>query len=614
MGYYSNVNPDLLRFIPPDAKTVLEIGCGEGALCEAYRRVNPDVTWTGVESNEAALRIAVERGVIMGAEPPESSVEHWINDFDEHSEYDPAEPEFDCLILGDVLEHLVDPWEVMRGLSRQLLPGAQVLACIPNVQHWTVIRDLLEGKWDYQDSGLLDRTHLRFFTLKSIREMFDAAGLQIHEIVGRDLFNEGIESFCDNRFRCCNDFEPPKEWRAYQYIVRAFRPERWSDRYKGMEVAVTNPPYAAISPIDSAINRTPKLHIHAVTAEACCARPRILEPFTMLSTIPGVKCTTAQSFNQNVEPRVTADNRILIQQRFRTIPDMWVQATVAQDWVIVAEVDDLPEAIGMDPMALKAVHAIQCSTEALADVCRQYNPNVMVFPNQIAELPPLDRVKKLPHDDTVRVFFGAQNRQADWAPIMPALNRILADTPGLLVSVVHDREFYDALETGPNDSHKEFHPFCEYAEYRRLLGRCDIALLPLEDTPFNRCKSDFKFLECAAEGVVCIAANLSYCQIERLYFKDINYAIRRPLNSHPMMDGYAEEGGFEKALRYLIEHPQNRNEWAANAYAYVRDNRLLGQHFRQRHAWYQSLLAAKPTLDQSLADRVPELSGRLVTA
>jgi 2-polyprenyl-3-methyl-5-hydroxy-6-metoxy-1,4-benzoquinol methylase len=170
--YYNRVNPDLLALIPPDAKTVLEIGCGAGALCDAYRRVNPGIKWHGIENNHAAVEAARSKGIKIVWEDA-----NWL-----------AEPDLvaaglysvkpDVLVLGDILEHLNDPWQILKWCAGIVIPGAQVLACIPNVQHWTVIRDLLRGKWTYTDEGLLDRTHLRFFTLDSIREMFEQAGLQ----------------------------------------------------------------------------------------------------------------------------------------------------------------------------------------------------------------------------------------------------------------------------------------------------------------------------------------------------------------------------------------------------------------------------------------------------
>ncbi len=581
MGYYDSYNPDLLRFIPPDAKTVLEIGCGEGALCEAYRRVNPGVVWLGIEKELSAARIATAKGAKMvGVDIDADDPALAIYSCDRAM----ADQKVDVLIFGDVLEHLRDPWGAIKRMMAFIAPGAQVLASIPNVQHWTVIRDLLEGKWDYTDSGLLDRTHLRFFTLKSIREMFDAAGLQVFEIVGRDICNEGFYEWADDAFGS-EQTGLSKEMRAYQYVVRAIKPADHAT--SGIVVNGKWEPYATI----------PRLHIHAVTAEACCARPRILEPFAMLSTIPGVKCTTGEWPGK---PDV-----LILQRRELNMIRNPVYRT--SESVIIAEVDDLPEALGMDSGDLRACHAIQCSTEALAEVCRKYNPHVMVFPNQIAELPPFHERNKDPME--VNLFFGAQNRQGDWAPIMPTLNRILNNLSGVTMNVVHDREFFDAIES----DRKQFFEFAPYAEYRGILSMCDIALLPLEDTPFNRCKSDIKFLECAAEGVTVVAGITAY-------FKTLTSS---PPDSMGMFyDSKFCKGGkfcvqtggqdeFEMVLRHLIEEPEWRHKYAETAYAYVRDNRLLSQHYRARYEWYQSLISSKQALTDSLLERCPELDLQL---
>jgi 2-polyprenyl-3-methyl-5-hydroxy-6-metoxy-1,4-benzoquinol methylase len=78
----------------------------------------------------------------------------------------------DCLVYGDVLEHMVDPWSLLRRQAAWLRPQGMVLACIPNVQHWSMFMRLLHGNWRYEEEGLLDRTHLRFFTLESISQLF----------------------------------------------------------------------------------------------------------------------------------------------------------------------------------------------------------------------------------------------------------------------------------------------------------------------------------------------------------------------------------------------------------------------------------------------------------
>lgn len=574
MGYYDSYNPDLLRFIPPDAEMVLEIGCGEGALCEAYRRVNPGVVWYGVEINESLRDIAKTRIDDFNCIDIEATGDYY--------QY----PYYDCLILGDILEHLRDPWQMLSGLARTVKPGAQVLACIPNVQHWSVIRDLLEGKWEYTDSGLLDRTHLRFFTLDSIRTMFADAGLQVFEIVGRDLFNDGWRDFMDVFFdgspssQLDNGIdldELKKTSRAYQYVVRAAKPHSASlGGFTHIEIVAT-----------------PKLHIHAVTAEACCARPRILEPFAMLGTIPGVKC--------GVNAMIPPSTDIVILQRPRLpLCDKGI-LEAHRDKVLIVEIDDLPEAIGVDSDWLRGCHAIQCSTEALAEVCRQYNPNVMVFENQIAELLPM---REFAPSESVTLFFGAQNRQPDWAPIMPALNRVIRAFRGTIkCEVIHDKEFYQALDLSSDKDEKAFRPFCDYAHYRAILRSCDIAILPLEDTPFNRCKSDIKFLECAAEGVAVIASRTIY---DGALTRVEGYPIDRIERACTGI--YSTPGEFTARLRTLIEEPATRLGYAERAYEYVRSQRLLSQHYRKRYEWYQSLISSKQALTDSLLERCPELA------
>jgi 2-polyprenyl-3-methyl-5-hydroxy-6-metoxy-1,4-benzoquinol methylase len=571
--YYSRVNLDLLALIPPDAKAVLEIGCGAGALAEAYIRVNPGVIWRGIEPNENACRQARERMSWARATTAEDFVSAPPCS-DRHLA--------DCLILGDVLEHLTDPWAVLKGLARHLVSGAQVLASIPNIQHFATLFNLIHGNWDYTDEGTLDRTHLRFFTLKSIREMFDQAGLQIHEIRGTRATGD------DAGWKLWQEFAAPlnielRQTLPLQYIVRAIKP-----------VAMTYiPPTPGVHPSGingglgasflgaSGVASIPKLHIHAVLGEACCARPRILEPFAAMGTIPGVKCEIVPP--DKFFPNRTGPN-ILIQQRFRSIDIHHQKLWLIDDWLLIAELDDDPEGLQGYPendyIQLRAVHAVQVSTERLAETVRKYNPNVMVFPNQIAELGPY-----MPFEDDgeIAIFYGAQNREKDWEPIMPAINRIIRDhhPDNLVFRVVHDKAFYDALETGQ----KTLYSFQAYEGYRGILRCCDIALLPLEPTRFNEHKSDIKFLEAAAEGVCPVAP----------------FWLGLPVR------GYESIDHFEGHLRLIIKHEHLRQKFAEQAYAYVRDHRMLGQHYRARLEWYQSLLSSKPSLDTSLQERVPEL-------
>ena len=86
---------------------------------------------------------------------------------------------YDLVICADVLEHLVDPWAVLRTLKQVLHPTGRILASIPNIAHWSVRWELLRGHFKYQEEGLLDRTHLRFFTLSTIDQLFRETGYAI---------------------------------------------------------------------------------------------------------------------------------------------------------------------------------------------------------------------------------------------------------------------------------------------------------------------------------------------------------------------------------------------------------------------------------------------------
>nr|WP_247887250.1 glycosyltransferase [Azospirillum sp. SYSU D00513] len=172
---------------------------------------------------------------------------------------------------------------------------------------------------------------------------------------------------------------------------------------------------------------------------------------------------------------------------------------------------------------------------------------------------------------------------------MEPLNRLLAEHRGWIdVQVVHDRAFFDALATDD----KSFTPTCGYDGYIEILRRCDIGLLPLNDTLFNRCKSDLKFIECAAHGVVALAS-------PTVYSGSVEDGVTGVLFRTPQE--------FHDRLNQLVVDPSARSGIADRAYGYVLGHRLLAQHFRKRLSWYESLLDRKAELDARLFERVPEL-------
>jgi hypothetical protein len=320
---------------------------------------------------------------------------------------------------------------------------------------------------------------------------------------------------------------------------------------------------------------------------------RIAAPARLAAGIPGVRVVTVESAAKfELLPAAPEEEKVLVWQR----PILeWpknlatLRALVERGYLLIVERDDYPwrpDFAANRHLSHRGVHAIQTSTETLAVALRQWNPNVGVFPNQLTELPP---PREHADGGPVTIFFGAFNRQEDWKPCMGPLNDVLRPRgDGVRVRVVHDRAFFDALET----PYKEFEPSCPYDRYRAILGQCDVALLPLADTPFNRCKSDLKFLECAGHGVAVLASPTAYAQT--VVDGETGLLFRSP-----------EE--LAAGLRRLLDDAELRRALALRAYEYVGRERLMARYARDRVDWYRSLLERLPELNAELEARVPEL-------
>jgi SAM-dependent methyltransferase len=166
--YYEQARPEVAALVPPECRRVLEVGCAGGELGRLLRSRGHHVT--GIELvPEMAERARRRLDRVQTA------------DIETDGFPFPMES-FDAIIFADVLEHLVDPWRALREAVGVLSDGGVVVASIPNVQNIDVLRRLLRGRWDYRERGILDRGHLRFFTLRTIRSLFVQAGLELERV------------------------------------------------------------------------------------------------------------------------------------------------------------------------------------------------------------------------------------------------------------------------------------------------------------------------------------------------------------------------------------------------------------------------------------------------
>ncbi len=216
--YGAMANPDLLARVPAGARSVVDVGCGAGGFGRALRAKGFAGRLAGIEPDPALAaqaaahydrvhRIDID---VQGVPMPPGSV--------------------DVLVYGDVLEHLRDPWGVLKRDAGLLAPGGTLLVCIPNLEHWSFAARLLAGRWRYEEMGLFDRTHLRWFTRAGMRDAILAAGLRPVETAPRIFDSEKAEDFAAKmRPGLLALGIDPDEWLRrslpLQYVWRAMKPD-----------------------------------------------------------------------------------------------------------------------------------------------------------------------------------------------------------------------------------------------------------------------------------------------------------------------------------------------------------------------------------------------------
>jgi 2-polyprenyl-3-methyl-5-hydroxy-6-metoxy-1,4-benzoquinol methylase len=148
---------------------VLEVGPGDGVVSR----------W--LKSDKGCRTIGVEYVPQAAARARDAFDDMLVGNIEDRAMLSAlqAHAPFDFVIFADVLEHLVDPWEVLRQMHTLLVPDGHVLLSMPNVAHWTVRLNLLRGRFDYTDGYLMDRTHLRWFTFRTAQELAVQTGYRV---------------------------------------------------------------------------------------------------------------------------------------------------------------------------------------------------------------------------------------------------------------------------------------------------------------------------------------------------------------------------------------------------------------------------------------------------
>ncbi len=173
--YFGTARHEIVPHLPARVTRLLDIGCGTGATVALVKSMR-QVEWAG--------------GVEIVASEAERAGDVCNEVWSTNIESDPIEERIaagslDLVLCLDVLEHLVDPWSVVDRLSTLLAPGGRLIVSVPNIRNWKFIRNLLlKGDFNYRDSGLLDRTHLRFFVRHTAAALAAHGGLELRHVGG----------------------------------------------------------------------------------------------------------------------------------------------------------------------------------------------------------------------------------------------------------------------------------------------------------------------------------------------------------------------------------------------------------------------------------------------
>ncbi len=528
----SELAPKLLKLIPADAALVVEVGKLPG-LAESFQTINPFGKYVQIDN---------------------------LTDLDQIST-----DSVDCLVYSDFAElnkNLNIRSENLSSQIKFLKPAGIAIGYCRNLYFWRALTSYLSGN---PDISTLSLTQLR----QEIEASLSLVELQADP-----------ENSADKT-------------KANQFI-NLIQPVLEHLGMPSAQIPTILLTQGFLFRANKNLFPLRKLLIHTfIAAPIGCDRVRVLEPDHFSASYPGnriIQSRVGESVNLNLSN--PDEEKVMIWQRalLRYPEDIQKQKLLLKnDYLIVAEHDDdpyfWPENADNKYLLFWSSHCVQTSTPTLAEHLKQWNPNVTVFANQLAFLPERRVYQK---KSQVSLFFGALNRQADWEPIMTALNRVLRKFQQVQVQVIHDRAFFEALAT----KHKQFTPWCAYEKYQQILHSCDIGILPLNDTQFNRMKSDLKFLEHAGHGTVALASPVVYQ--DSIAEGETGMVYHSPTE-------------FEEKLIELIRNHSLRQKIAENAYNWVKGNRLMSQHFQQRREWYLEMRSQLPRLNAELRDRCPQM-------
>lgn len=525
---------------------ILEVGCSTGFFGEVLKDYGHEV-W-GLELSEESSKIAANRldKVLHGT----------IEDFLTSEKY--KQERFDYIIFGDVLEHLVDPLDVLIKCKNFLNGSGAIVSSIPNVSHIAVRAMLVEGKWDYSDYGILDNTHLKFFTKNSIIELFTDAKYEIKrldpiilqpELTGITYNNDILDSISTH----IDD----DQQHVFQYVSIAEKSEKHNLKNINDQLTIEN---------------SDKLLCLLPIADWSIGDIRIVNPLQAYSNYFGGRVRIKQIGTQTSEDLHWADCIVL--QRESNEYVLGLMSVIQQmDKKIIFDIDDLltdvPEFLSIHAHsknvkpfleeALRMSDMVTVTTERLKSKIKIYTNNVHVIPNcALTVHEPIKHTKKnkvnilLGSTDTVRIEF-----------ILDVFSK-LANIDGYDLKFIAIGPPAEKLKEINLDV--EAHPIMTHDQFKSFISSLDntIGIIPLDHSVFSSCKSVIKYLDYSLAGIPSICSNVA------------PYSDVLKNNETGILSDNDEQTWFTEICK-LIESPEKRKVLSNNARNFTMSNYSMHQ-------------------------------------
>ncbi|HNQ05280.1 MAG TPA: glycosyltransferase [Thiobacillaceae bacterium] len=558
-------------------RRVLEIGCATGATAMHIKALYPGTWVAGIELSEAAASVARGRMDLVISEKFEEA------DLEGQGI---GHGSIDTVIVADVLEHMYDPWGALARLRPYLTLDAQVIASIPNARNLWLLNELANGRFPYAPVGLLDITHIRFFTRAEIEKLFAETGYAIDSWLRTP----------DPRLMHLKLQPGMTAVETEKLVLKDVRAEEFED-LKALQFVVRARPLASVEQATQAAAVRPRhgprriaVYSRDVRVSAC-PQLRFFRPFMGLhgawELLWGVHEEGGGRWSSDLE--LDADIYVISRLYPGADTRAEIEAIFARGRPVIYETDDLLIDLPADNMHARdyAAHApyieavmrraqgVVVSTPDLAARLKDYNANVQVLPNLVDYA----LFNRTPPDNGRQVnigVVGTSARGGDFALVDAAL-RAICQEYGKRIRVKFIGSVPEGWAGHPNAEAVPFTP--DYGAYAaRMKGLdLDIGLAPLAENTFNACKSPIKWLEFSALGMAGIYSHVPA-------YKDVIEQGKTGL----LVDNKTEK--WATALKLLVENPDYRLQIALAAQLKVYQEHSLQRRAHLVNATYGHLL------------------------